>query len=122
MSGELVALAVLRPASGGAVPGSAPITAQTLEAVAPDPADAEAVAAALRRAGFSVGPLVGIAMSVAGPPDAFERYFGVAPRASPAGGWTAGEAGQRELPVPAELADRVQAVTFEPPAEAVTTP
>jgi hypothetical protein len=122
MTGEVVALAVLRPAGGGAGAGDAPITADTLEAFAPDPADAEAITAALTRAGFRVGPLVGIALSLAGPRAAFESYFGVPVRESPDGGWTAGEAGGRELPVPAELADRVQAVTFEPPAEAVTTP
>jgi hypothetical protein len=121
MSDELVALAVLRPASGGALP-AAPITAESLQAVAPDPADAEAVTAALTRAGFHVGPLVGISMSVSGPRAAFRSYFGVDPRESAEGGWTAGESGPRELPVPAELADRVAAVTFEPPAEAVTTP
>jgi hypothetical protein len=122
MTGEVVALAVLRPASGAAAPAGAPITADTLEVFAPDPADAEAVAAALRFAGFQVGPLVGIAMSLSGPADAFESYFEVPVREAPDGGWAAGEAGSRELPVPAELAGRVQVITFEPPAEAVTTP
>ena len=119
MTGDVVALALLRPASGGAVPADAAITADTVEAFAPDPADGEAVAAALTRAGFRVGPLVGIALSVSGPAAAFEAYFGVPVRESPEGGWTAGEAGPRELPVPAELAPRVRAVTFEPPAETV---
>jgi hypothetical protein len=121
MTDEVVALAVLRPPSGGAVPGDVPITADTLERFAPDPAEAEAVAAALTNAGFRAGPLVGIALSLSGPRAAFEEYFGVPVRESPEGGWTAGDADARELPVPAELAERVQAVTFEPPAEAVST-
>ena len=61
-------------------------------------------------------------MSVAGPRDAFERYFGVPVRPADDGGWVAGEDGARELPLPAELAERVHAVTFEPPAETVTAP
>lgn len=125
MTGEpedLVAMAVLRPASGRAITGRSQITAETLDQFAPDPGDVDAVTDALTRAGFRVGPLVGVAMSLAGPPAAFERYFGVRVRPAADGGWVAGEAGTRELPVPAEVADRVHAVTFEPPAEAVTGP
>ena len=119
---ELVALAVLKPASGRAITGESQITAETLPELAADPADADAVARALARAGFRVGPLVGIAMSLTGPRAAFERYFGVPLRAAGEGGWVVGEAASRELPVPAELADRVHAVAFEPPDEAVTAP
>lgn len=125
MTGEpedLVAMAVLRPASGRAITGRSQITAETLDQFAPDPGDVDAVTDALTRAGFRVGPLVGVAMSLAGPPAAFERYFGVRVRPAEDGGWVAGEDGTRELPVPAELAGRVHAVTFEPPAEAVTGP
>jgi hypothetical protein len=112
---ELVALAVLKPASGRAISGESRITAETLQEFAPDPADADAVARALARAGFRVGPLVGIGMSVTGPRATFERYCGVRLRA-------ADDDTARELPVPDELADRVHALTFEPPAEAVTAP
>jgi hypothetical protein len=119
---QVVAIAVLKPASGRAITGTSQITAANLHEFSPAPGDAEAVAEALRRAGCQVGPLVGIAMSLAGPRDAFERYFGVTVRPAEDGGWVAGDAGARELPVPEELADRVQAVTFEPPAEAVAAP
>jgi hypothetical protein len=119
---DIVAMAVLRPASGRAITGRSQITAETLGQFAPDPGDVDAVTDALARAGFRVGPLVGVAMSLAGPPAAFERYFGVRVRPAEDGGWVAGEDGTRELPVPAELAGRVHAVTFEPPAEAVTGP
>jgi hypothetical protein len=122
MTDEVVAIAVLKPASGVAMTGGSQITAETLHEFAPEPADADAVADALSRAGFLVGPLVGIGMSVAGPRAAFESYFGVPVRPAPDGGWVAGEGGTRELPLPAELAERVHAVTFEPPAEAVTMP
>ena len=115
-------MAVLKPASGREITGDSRITAETLHEFAPDPADVDVVARALARAGFRVGPLVGIAMSLAGSREAFEAYFGVPVRAADEGGWVAGEGGPRELPVPAELADRLHAITFEPPAEAVTAP
>jgi hypothetical protein len=119
---QVVAIAVLKPASGRAITGTSQITAANLHEFSPDPGDVAAVAQALRRAGFQVGPLVGVAMSLAGPRDAFERYFGVPVRPAEDGGWVAGDDGARELPVPAELAARVHAVTFEPPAEAVLGP
>ena len=56
-------------------------------------------------------------MAVSGPRAAFEAYFGTGVETAAAGGWSA--QGARELPVPAALADRVHAVTFEPPAEPV---
>jgi hypothetical protein len=122
MNGDVVAIAVLKPASGEAITGNSQITAETLPAFAPAPGAADAVARTLGRAGFRAGPLVGIGMSVAGTRTAFEAYFGVPVRPAPDGGWLAGEHGTRELPLPAELADSVHAVTFEPPAEAVAMP
>jgi hypothetical protein len=71
----------------------------------------------LTAAGFEVGPLVGIAMSIAGPHAVFEAYFGTGVETAAAGGWSA--AGARELPVPAALAGAVHAVSFESPAEPV---
>jgi hypothetical protein len=120
MSGELVAIVILTPASGQAITGASAITAETLHEFAPDPGDADRVARVLADAGFSVGPLVGIGMSISGPRATFERFFGVAVDDAEEGGWLAD--GARELPVPPALADRVHAITFEPPAEAVTTP
>ncbi len=112
-----MATVVMRPASGRSLEDAPPITAESLEALRPDPEAVDAVARALREAGFEVGPLVGIAMAVSGPRAAFEAYFGTGVETAAAGGWSA--QGARELPVPAALADRVHAVTFEPPAEPV---
>jgi hypothetical protein len=120
MAGEIVALVVLAPASGRAITGTAEITAETLAEFAPDPGDVEDVTRVLAGAGFRVGPLVGIAMSISAPRETFEAFFGVPVQDAEEGGWAA--RGARELPVPAALGDRVHAVTFEPPAEAVTAP
>ena len=117
---DIVAMVVLAPASGRAITGSTEITAETLHEFAPDPGDAEHVTGVLAGAGFAVGPLVGISMSISGPRETFERFFDVAVDDAAEGGWEA--AGARELPVPDVLAGRVRAVTFEPPAEAVTLP
>lgn len=119
----VVALVVLRPASGRTITGVSEITAETLADYAPDPADAEVVAAALAGEQFEVGPLVGIAMSVAAPRRRFEEVFGVKLAEADEGGWQAvgeGAAGTRELPVdrlPADAARRIHAVELEPPAE-----
>lgn len=119
----VVALVVLRPASGREITGASQITAETLGAYEPDPADAQVVAAALADEGFEVGPLVGIAMSVAAPRRRFEEVFGVKLTQAHDGGWrVVGEdsAAMRELPVdrlPAEAARRVHAIELEPPAE-----
>lgn len=126
MGGEesVVALAVLQPASGPRRSG-APITAATLPEHAPDPGAARSVARVLEAAGFTVGPLVGIAMSVSGSSEAFQRYFGARIEHARDGGWVAvGASGEatRELPlsaVPDEIADILEAVTFEEPAEPV---
>ena len=115
-AGDIVAMVVLAPASGRAITGE--ITAETLAQFAPDPGDAEHVAGVLAGAGFAVGPLVGISMSISGPRATFERVFGITVDDAAEGGWEA--AGARELPVPDALASRVRAITFEPPAEAVT--
>jgi hypothetical protein len=117
---ELVAMVVLAPASGRPITGATTITAETLHEYAPNPGDVEAVTQVLAEAGFSVGPLVGIAMSISGSRERFASFFGVAVDDAESGGWEAG--GARELPVPAALAGRVHAITFEPPAEAVTGP
>jgi len=117
VSDELVATVVMRPASGRSLEDAPPITAESLDAFRPAPEDVEAVTGALAGAGFEVGPLVGIAMAVSGPREAFERYFGTGVETAAAGGWSA--QGARELPLPDALAGRVHAVTFEPPAEPV---
>jgi len=83
------------------------------------PEQAEGVARALR-ADFEVGPHLGIAMAITAPRRTFERVFGAKVEDAPDGGWMAG--GRRELPLgqlPPELASRIDAVTFDEPAEPV---
>lgn len=124
MAGEqepVVAMVVLRPASGRAVAGAEGITTETLHEFAPDRGDAEAVARTLADAGFEVGPTVGIGMSIAAPRTHFEEVFGTQVAEAEEGGWVVSGAG-RELPLdalPGEVRERVHAVTFEEPAEAV---
>jgi hypothetical protein len=123
MEPPVVALVVLRPASGRAITGGAEITAETLDQYTPDPGDAEVVAAALTAEGFDVGPLVGIAMSVAASRRRFEEVFGVRLAEADEGGWRVegqDAEGMRRLPVDrlgADVARRVHAIELEPPAE-----
>jgi hypothetical protein len=83
--------------------------------------EAEAVARELRAAAFQVGPHLGIAMAVTAERGTFERFFAIEVEDAPDGGWVI-EGGRRELPLgalPPQLAARIQAVTFEEPAEPV---
>jgi hypothetical protein len=122
-----VAIAVLRPGSGIPITGSSRITAEHLADYLPDPAVAREVGDGLRAAGFTVGPLVGIGMSITGPAELFEHFFATSLQPAPDGSLFAlDEAGEpsRELPlaaVPDALRRGLHAVSFEPPAEAVTT-
>jgi hypothetical protein len=103
---SISALVVLRPAVGD-LAGTAQITADTVEAFAPDPAAATAVRAFLTEVGFDVQPLVGISCAVVGPRSLFERTFGTS---IPSEG--------SELPLdrlPDDVAGGIQAVTFTPP-------
>jgi hypothetical protein len=120
----IVALVVLRPGSGRAITGESQITAENLEQFAPNPSDAEVVARALADAGFSAGPVVGVAMSVSGPRERFEDFFDVDVADAENGGWVVAGGG-RELPLHAlreDVREQVHAVTFEPPAEALVQP
>jgi hypothetical protein len=120
-SDTIVALVVLRPGSGRAITGESEITAETLPEFAPDPGDAEAVTRALAGAGFDVGPVVGIAMSVTASRSRFEEFFGTEVADADDGGLVVA-GGDRELPLdalPEDVRRLVHAVTFEPPAEAL---
>ena len=81
---------------------------------------AEAVAA-FRAAGFDTGYPAGIGFALIASRSTFERFFQTRVRPVEGGGYGAfqGDVGQRELPLsalPPDLAPRVVAVTFEPPA------
>ena len=125
MAGSAVALAVLRPGSGTPLTGTSRITAEHLADYLPDPDAARRVTEGLRSAGFDVGPLVGISMSISGPSELFEGFFATSLRPAADGSMFAlDEAGEpsRELPLttlPPPLREGLHAVTFEPPAEAV---
>lgn len=122
---EIVALVVLRPGSGRKITGESLITTDTLRHYLPDPRDAVSVGRTLTDAGFQVGSVVGVGMSLTGSRALFERFFAMTVREADDGGWVAvdrtGET-TRELPLvalPPALSQRVQAVCFEPPAELV---
>lgn len=124
--GTAVALVLLTARSGRKVTGDTPLTARTLPEYAPDPADVAVVAEILQAAGFTVGPLVGISMSIEGSPRLFDEFFGTQIMRTDDGGWAArggnGSSGL-ELPtaqLPRQLRGRIAAVTFEPPAELLT--
>lgn len=125
---RLHAQVVLRPGSGREITGESIITAETLPHFAPAPDDARLVGRALADGGFEVGPVLGIGMALSGERSRFEDFFQTAVDATDDGGWVAVDAAgtaSRELPLtqlPAELRERVHAVSFEPPAEAVMGP
>ena len=119
----ITALAVVRPAAGRSATGE-PISARNLAAHMPSAEDVRAARAGFAAAGFDVGEAVGIAFSITAPASVFEAVFGTTIHPAEGGGLVAatadGTAGTRELPLdalPADLAQRLVAVTFEPPAE-----
>lgn len=117
----VTALMLLRPASGEPITGETVITAESLARYAPDHDEAGVVAGRMREAGFRVGPLVGIAMTVTAPRTLFEAFFRTSVVEEDDGGWTVAGGG-RELPLsslPPGLAGRILAVTFDEPAEPV---
>lgn len=117
------ALVVLPTRSGRAIDGTSVITAENLRDYEFDPENAAAVAAAFEEAGFSVGPAVGISLSISGTPSQFTEFFGTEVAPGGGGGWQAQNAEGEfttELPtagLPASLAERITAVAFEPPVE-----
>lgn len=124
-STDVVALVIIRPASKrrGEEETAPPISTENLRDVRPAPDDVEVVSAALRRRGFTVGPLVGIAMSISGSKALFETVFATTVAPSAEGGWVVrDERGQdsRELPLEAlepSVRQRIGSVVFEPPAD-----
>jgi hypothetical protein len=126
MSDEsLVVQVILRPASGRRITGETRITAENFGDYAPSRDDAAVVARVLADAGFDIGPFVGISMSATALAQVIESFFDTRVITSPTDGsyavWANGEQ-RRELPLhslPRSLVDRLEAVTFEPPAEIV---
>ncbi len=117
----ITAQVLLRPASGRALTSESMITAETIDQYRPAPEDVNDAVAAFRAAGFDTGHPVGIGFALIGPRSTFERFFRTEVREVEGGGYGAfeGDVGHRELPLsglPPDLARRVVAVTFEPPA------
>lgn len=120
----VVALVVLRPASGRRISPDAEITAATLDQFSPDRSTATRVRNAFLEAGFHVGRLFGIGMTLSGSKGLFESHFGVYVSAADDGGWIAkwDHLVSRELPLtqlPSALASCLQSVCFEEPATPV---
>jgi hypothetical protein len=128
---------LVRSASGARVRGDVPITSGNIAEYTPSTSDTEAVRHAFHAAGFIVGPLVGISCSITAPVARFESFFAVTLRVRADGavqvsrgdGNAAGAEASAKgdegddaftLPLsalPADLADRIVAVTFTPPAD-----
>jgi hypothetical protein len=119
----LSAQVIVRSQSGKQIRGDTPITTQNLADYAPSEEDANFLRAAFARAGFQTGNLVGISFSITAPAAVFQHFFGVAIHKDAKGLIkVAGAADPEglEFPLgrlPGELAQRIVAVTFSPPAD-----
>jgi hypothetical protein len=114
---------IVRSKSGKRIRGDVPITARNLADYAPSEEDAAFAVAAFAGAGFQTGNLVGISFSISAPAEQFQGYFGVAIHMDAKGRVKvtgAEDAEGLQLPLqrlPRQLADRIVAVTFGPPAD-----
>lgn len=117
----MVAQVVLLPAGGRAIAGDDRITRANLAEYVPGAGSAHACTEWFRQHRFEVGPVVGISMSIAGPPERFAASFGSAIRID--GDevfFVVDDIVSRELPgqsLPAGLRNLVHTIVFEPPAE-----
>ena len=112
MSGEprVGALVVLRP-PGAEDLGTRTITAETVEQSRPPPEGAARVREVLARAGFTVGPLIGISFSIEGPRELMESTFPDFREREGSGA----ELGLERLPP--DAAEDIQAVVSEAPPD-----
>jgi hypothetical protein len=119
---KLSAMVLLRPASGRRITGEAQITSTTLPEYLPAKDSADQARAYFRQQGFDVSELAAISFNITADAEQFERQFGAAidvvkgyPRVRLGKGKFA-----YQLPLdrlPSSLAEIVEAVTFEEPAE-----
>ena len=115
----VTAMVIFTAASGQQLPLNEPITADNIDRYRPAPKAADEAAELLRRAGFEVGPTVGVGFSVTGKPALFELYFKRPVRLNDEGEvvFDTGSGQSLELPaeaLPAELRPTVQGVVFSP--------
>jgi hypothetical protein len=119
----LSAQVIVRSRSGKQIRGDTPITTRNLADYAPSAEDANFARTAFARAGFQTGNLVGISFSITAPAAMFESFFGAAINSDAKGRIkVAGAADPEGLEIPLgrlpeELAQRIVAVTFSPPAD-----
>ncbi|MCM3661417.1 S8 family serine peptidase [Georgenia satyanarayanai] len=115
-----VALVMLRSPSG-AEPST--FSTATSSEWLPAAGTVREVAAALERAGFTVGPASGPTLSITAPPAVFARAFATEPVRADDGGWTSERGDSLPLDrLPAQLREVVRAVVLERPAELHTGP
>jgi hypothetical protein len=114
---------ILRSASGKAPDGAASITAETIKDFLPSAAAVGQASAALRAAGFEIGPVVGNSFAISAPQATFEQVFKARLRGDGRGSVLAiGEdgSGGYELPLaalPDSIRRHVAAITFTPPPD-----
>lgn len=113
---------ILRPADGRDIPLNAAITAESLTRYLPSKEAASRVIEFFRKAGFTVGPLVGISFSISGTAATFQSLFEVDLQRDQHGVRTANPAGAAgyQLPVdslPDQVRAEVSSVTFSPPPD-----
>lgn len=114
---------ILRPADGREIPANAAITAESLVLYLPSEEAAGLVREFFRKAGFTVGNLVGISFSISGTAATFESLFKVDLQHEDRGGIRAAKADsstgyQLPLdPLPQNIRPAVSAVTFTPPPD-----
>ncbi len=132
----VVALVVLKAASGEPFDANVPITVQNLDRFRPDAHDVQTVVKAFEDAGFDAGPLGGVSLSISASRERFEALFGVHLIYVPDANWRvdpgdssdvgstisgdADHSAMHALPLdqlPRDITQRVEAIVFEPPME-----
>jgi hypothetical protein len=114
---------VLQPARGKAADGSAAITAETINEFLPAESTVAQVTAALRAAGFRIGPVVGTSFAISAPGATFEQVFKARLRGDGHGGMLAvapDGSGSYELPLnglPDAIRRQIVAITFTAPPD-----
>ena len=109
----LSALVVMRPAGGGELGESGPITAETVAEAMPSDDAVWAAQTHFRGEGFEVTPAFGPSFSIVAPKERFEEAFGAELTDEALGAGL-------ELPLeglPPHVASVVQAVAFTPPPD-----
>jgi hypothetical protein len=119
----LSAMVIVRAASGRRLAGSDAIDATTLSQHVAAPADVSATQRECTSRGFAVGPHIGISFAITARQSQFETEFAVQLSVGRNGAVTVTRQGRalgQELPLDhlsASLRERIETVTFTPPAD-----